>query len=87
MSECEWCDNVHVGICPRITAIEYYENGARKRVELLGTRLEGRECNRCGGQFYIGAGGRQPHAKFCSNKCRVDYNNAKRLGNPLKVTA
>lgn len=31
---CEHCGVGHIGTCPRIKAIEYYENGSVKRVEL-----------------------------------------------------
>jgi len=35
---CPWCSSplysvYHVGFCPRVKAIEYYENGTMKRVE------------------------------------------------------
>jgi len=35
MQNCEWCGMIHVhgGMCPTIKAMEYYENGALKRVE------------------------------------------------------
>lgn len=30
---CQHCGYIHNNICPRIKAIEYYENGTIKRVE------------------------------------------------------
>lgn len=30
---CEHCENIHSGVCPRIKAIEYHDNGKTKRVE------------------------------------------------------
>ena len=36
MCECIHCGNIHQGKCPRIKAIEYYENGGIKRVEYFG---------------------------------------------------
>ena len=34
---CEYCGGAirHVGMCPRIAAIEYHENGSIKRVEFV----------------------------------------------------
>lgn len=35
MSECcDYCGLHHMGACPRVKAIEYYENGTVKRVDL-----------------------------------------------------
>lgn len=30
---CNHCGNIHTGRCPHVKAIEYYENGAVKRIE------------------------------------------------------
>jgi len=35
---CDHCSAYHVGRCPRIKAIEYYPDGAVKRVEYYDTR-------------------------------------------------
>lgn len=31
--ECQHCGNWHGGVCPRISAIEYYQDGTVKKVE------------------------------------------------------
>lgn len=31
---CRWCGYTHSGVCPRVKAIEYFPDGAVKRVEL-----------------------------------------------------
>jgi hypothetical protein len=33
--KCQWCAQQHEGRCPLVTAIEYHESGAIKRVEFL----------------------------------------------------
>lgn len=30
---CQYCGNIHGGMCPRIKTIEYYANGQVKRIE------------------------------------------------------
>lgn len=30
---CQWCGTIHGGVCPKVLAIEYFENGNIKRVE------------------------------------------------------
>ena len=37
-----------------------------------------RECERCGQWFTIGVGGRRRDARFCSDKCSVDFHNQRR---------
>lgn len=32
---CQHCGMIHGAICPRIAAVEYYENGTVKRVEYI----------------------------------------------------
>ncbi len=32
---CPYCNGIHAGVCPRVKAIEYHENGNVKRVEFL----------------------------------------------------
>lgn len=34
-SQCKWCGLTHGAKCPEIKAIEFYEDGTIKRVELL----------------------------------------------------
>lgn len=41
--------------------------------------LEIRPCEKCGKPITIGPGHRQSHAKFCTDKCRIDFNNRKKL--------
>ena len=36
--QCGHCWSFHQGPCPRVAAIEYYENGMVKRVEYVDTR-------------------------------------------------
>lgn len=35
VGKCQWCAQQHEGRCPLVTAIEYHESGAIKRVEFL----------------------------------------------------
>jgi hypothetical protein len=38
-----------------------------------------RECQRCGEPFVVGGGGnRRADAKFCSDKCRIEFNSLQR---------
>lgn len=37
-----------------------------------------RECLQCGELFMAGVGGRRADAKFCSDKCRIEYNSLRR---------
>ena len=37
-----------------------------------------RTCDQCGQWFGAGGSGRRMDARFCSNKCRADYHNAKK---------
>lgn len=30
---CRYCGSLHVGMCPKVSAIDYYEDGSIKRVE------------------------------------------------------
>lgn len=32
-NQCPYCDNTHEGQCPKVKAIEYFENGQVKRIE------------------------------------------------------
>lgn len=44
MDTCQYCGVGHTGMCYRVKAIEYYENGAIKRVELHGSPGLGTAC-------------------------------------------
>lgn len=35
-NSCQHCGNWHSGICPKVKAIEYYNDGTIKRVEYFG---------------------------------------------------
>lgn len=35
MNECRWCGMIHGPRCPEVKAIEYFQDGTVKRVELL----------------------------------------------------
>lgn len=35
VAHCPYCGSGHAGTCPRIKAIEYFENGMIKRVEFV----------------------------------------------------
>jgi hypothetical protein len=36
MAECRWCGETHIkGTCPKVKAIEFFENGEVKRVEFM----------------------------------------------------
>src|SRR5262249_8260597 len=37
-----------------------------------------RECLQCGRSFMAGGAGRRADAKFCSDKCRIEFNSLKR---------
>jgi hypothetical protein len=39
MSECRWCGETHIkGTCPKVKAIEFFENGEVRRVEFMTPR-------------------------------------------------
>jgi hypothetical protein len=33
VQRCAHCGNYHMGVCPRVKSIEYYENGQIQRIE------------------------------------------------------
>lgn len=42
---CPWCGNIHGNplLCPRLKAVEYWENGVLKRVEFFAPYVPGHE--------------------------------------------
>jgi hypothetical protein len=39
IATCQWCGSIHVGICWRIAAQDYYEDGSIKRIEFVQPEL------------------------------------------------
>lgn len=42
--KCPFCDNYHFGRCPEVRSVEYYENGAIKKVEYENGQNISAEC-------------------------------------------